>query len=145
MFKMLINVISGDYDGDIGLAIWQPEIVQPFQNADLIYSVEPPEVAACFSRNNEKVSDFLQRMESETPSSMNRALQQVLFERLRHMAITGMYSTFQDNAIYTLGYCHPESVRLGYMWVFLLGPAKLFEYLKGSLGFARSWMGPKLD
>lgn len=46
---------------------------------------------------------------------MRRALQEVLLEPLRNNTMAGMYSTFQDNAIYTLGYCHPEAVRLGYM------------------------------
>ncbi|KAF7355393.1 RNA-dependent RNA polymerase [Mycena sanguinolenta] len=35
---------GGDLDGDKGLLIWQPELVDPFVNADLKYSEEPPEL-----------------------------------------------------------------------------------------------------
>jgi hypothetical protein len=42
---------GGDYDGDKGLVIWQPELVDPFENAPLHFS----EVRLC-SKPNENLT-----------------------------------------------------------------------------------------
>jgi RNA-dependent RNA polymerase len=108
-------LFAGDYDGDTGLAIWQPEIVDSFIPADLKHSHEPAEVAECFSQENEKVMAFLERVALEPPMTKLRALQEVLLGDLRDSSIVGQYSGYHDNATYELGYAHPKTVRLAYM------------------------------
>lgn len=110
----LTNVSIGDYDGDTVVVIWLPEIVGLFQNADLKYSIEPSGLDQCFLSDNEKVDDFLCRMRLEPPAAMVRALQQFLLGALRDTSLVGKYSTWHDNAIYTLGYSHPRTIKLAY-------------------------------
>jgi RNA-dependent RNA polymerase len=106
---------TGDYDGDLGLALWQKEIVDSFVPADLKYAEEPREVAGGFSTVNETVPDFWKRVQSQPQEARIRALQQVLLSSIRDTSVVGKYSIFHENATYHLGYDHPETVRLAYM------------------------------
>ncbi|KAJ7047282.1 RNA dependent RNA polymerase-domain-containing protein [Mycena alexandri] len=115
---------GGDYDGDKGLVIWQPELVDPFRNAPLSFSEEPPEVAECFSPKNETVVDFLQRTGSMTDAEQLREMQSYLLSAIRDMAVVGKYSNWHMNAAYTLGYQHKETIRLAYMFCKTLDGAK---------------------
>ena len=107
----------GDYDGDKGLAIWQPEIVSCFQPPDLSYSVEPESVAKCFSAKNEKVDDFFDRVERLEFHQTIQELQWFLLGAIRENSVVGRYSEFHELATYKLGYTHPETIRLAYMLV----------------------------
>lgn len=52
----LTKVASGDYDGDQAWVCWDPDIVQPFRNADV---PPPPELGYYgIEKDNSKVADF---------------------------------------------------------------------------------------
>jgi len=106
---------SGDYDGDKGLVLYDPDIVRCFQNADEKYSYEPEGLVDNFSSNTEKVADVLERIQDESPIIQVRELQKFLLGAIRDTSIVGRYSSYHDHAIYTLGYSHPETIRLNYM------------------------------
>jgi hypothetical protein len=107
---------GGDYDGDKGLVIWEPQLVEPFVNAPLHFSEEPPELASYFEPKNETVGEFLERT-ADSPSQRLRGMQQYLLSDVRDVGIVGQYSNWQLNATYSLGYRHPETIRLDYMSV----------------------------
>ena len=113
----ILHYSLGDYDGDKGLLIWQPELVQPFNNAPLHFSEEPPDVINSFSRNNETVSDFQVRTASAPSAVRIHAVQQYLLGAIRDRTIVGRYSNFHVNAIYAFGYRDPQTIRLAYMLV----------------------------
>ncbi|KAJ6539428.1 RNA dependent RNA polymerase-domain-containing protein [Mycena capillaripes] len=115
---------GGDYDGDKGLVIWQPELVDPFNNAPLHFSEEPPEVASSFSPKNETVEEFFERTRSQTAAQQLREMQHYLLSAIRDLAVVGKYSNWHINATYTLGYTHPETIRLAYMFCKTLDGAK---------------------
>jgi len=50
---------GGDYDGDKGLVIFQPEVVETFKEAPLHYSEPPPDIKNYFQRENVEVVAFL--------------------------------------------------------------------------------------
>lgn len=108
---------AGDYDGDTAIVIWTPDIVKPFKNADVKYSIEPEGLDRCFSRENEKVDAFLERTASHSPEEKVSAMQQYLLGGLSDPSTKGTYSIMHDNAIYSLGYKHPRTIRLAYKWV----------------------------
>jgi hypothetical protein len=108
---------GGDYDGDKGLVIWQPDLVASFVNAPLHYSEEPSSVAAAFLPHNETVGDFLQRTASDSPGQQVRKMQHFLFSALRDLSVVGKYSKWHLNSIYAQGYTHPDTIRLAYMLV----------------------------
>lgn len=113
--KKFDHVLQGDYDGDKGLVIYDPDIVADFQNADDKYSYEPKDLADNFSQNTEKVSDVLERIEGYSSVAQVHEFQRFLLGAIRDTSIVGKYSGFHDYAIYTLGYSHPETIRLSYM------------------------------
>jgi RNA-dependent RNA polymerase len=106
---------AGDYDGDKGVVFYDPDIVKNFQNADEKYSYEPKGLAVNFSQNTDKVADVLERIRGESPISQLQELQKFLLGAIRDTSMVGKYSSYHDHAIYTLGYNHPETIRLNYM------------------------------
>ncbi|KAJ6515806.1 RNA dependent RNA polymerase-domain-containing protein [Mycena sanguinolenta] len=115
---------GGDLDGDKGLIVWQPELVDPFVNADLKYSEEPPKVVDSFSPKNETVAEFLGRTESLTDEQQLQEMQNYLLSAIRAQGVVGKYSNWHLNSVYTLGYAHPQTIRLAYMFCKTLDGAK---------------------
>lgn len=52
-----------------------------------------------------------------TTEAKTREAQRYLLGAIRDTSVVGKYSIFHDNAIYSLGYTHPETIRLAYMSV----------------------------
>ncbi|KAF8897616.1 RNA dependent RNA polymerase-domain-containing protein [Infundibulicybe gibba] len=115
---------GGDYDGDKGLLLYQPELVKHFKNAPLKYSHPPANIRANFSQHTEMVSDFLERVKDMSPESRRLATQRYLIGSDFDASLIGQYSKFHDIATYTLGYRHPETIRLAYMFCMTLDGSK---------------------
>jgi len=111
---------KGDYDGDMATVYWDLEMVRHFRNANNKFSVEPPGLAACFSSTdgNEKVQEFVERTAAWSPSERTLVMQTYLLGALRDTSVVGKYSSMHDNAIYSLGYSNPRTVKLAYKYVF---------------------------
>ncbi|KAJ6598976.1 RNA dependent RNA polymerase-domain-containing protein [Mycena vulgaris] len=114
---------GGDYDGDKAVVIWQPELVDPFVNAPLHFADEPADLAASFKPQNETVGEFLGRT-AESPSQQLREMKNYLLSAVRDRAVVGKYNNWHLNATHSLGYQHPETIRLGYMFGKTLDGAK---------------------
>ena len=96
-------------------------MVRHFRNANEKFSVEPPGLAACFSSTdgNEKVQEFVGRTAAWSPLERTLVMQTYLLGALRDTSVVGKYSSMHDNAIYSLGYSNPRTVKLAYKYVFL--------------------------
>lgn len=107
---------KGDYDGDRVVCIWEPSIVEHFQNADPKYAEPPENLSELFDVKNETVKEFLGRVPPTSSISYQvQELQQVFMAPLRDLFVVGTYSTMHDNAIYALGYTNPETTLLAWM------------------------------
>jgi RNA-dependent RNA polymerase len=106
----------GDYDGDKGLVIFQPEIVEPFKESPLHYSEAPPDIKKYFKRENVEVVTFLHKVTHLDDAAKIQELQGHLLGAIRDSSVVGRYSIFHDIATYTLGYAHHETIRLAYMY-----------------------------
>ncbi|CAK5275618.1 unnamed protein product [Mycena citricolor] len=115
---------GGDYDGDKGLLVWHPSFVDPFVPAPLHFSEEPVGVASAFSPNNELVAEFLERTRTMTPAQQLSEMQAYLLSAVLNISVVGKYSNWHLNALYTLGYRDPETIRLAYMFCKTLDGAK---------------------
>ena len=115
----------GDYDGDKGLVIFQPELVEAFKESPLHYSEEPADIKKNFKRENVEVVTFLQKVAHLDDAAKIYRLQEYLLGAVRDTSVVGKYSTFHDVATYTLGYTHHETIRLAYMY----GNCRLFSFL----------------
>jgi RNA-dependent RNA polymerase len=112
----LYNFSKGDYDGDMVICIWQPDIVEEFSNADPKFMDPPAHLNDYFNVENETVTEFLRRVPPSSPiDTQIRELQEVLMTPLSDVHSVGIYSTMHENAMYSLGYSHPTTVLLAWM------------------------------
>jgi RNA-dependent RNA polymerase len=97
---------------DHGIIIWEPSLVEPFQNAPL---VTPPEgfIEKNFKSNKELLKDFLERFE-DYPEIFSEELIVKLLGGIRERNV-GMYSKFHDLATWAHGYDSPEAERFAHM------------------------------
>ncbi|KAI5119272.1 hypothetical protein M0805_008053 [Coniferiporia weirii] len=124
--RSLASILGGgDYDGDKVIAIWQPELVNQFTNADPYYASQPPGLKNCFVQNTETVKDLLVRVPPSIDPDMHLyELQTFLLGSLKNQSIVGSYSVMHDNAVYEYGYFHQKTKRLAYMFCACLDGSK---------------------
>jgi RNA-dependent RNA polymerase len=108
--------LIGDYDGDKGLVIFQPEVVEAFKEPPLHYSEQPAYIDEYFKRDKNDVDKYLARVDPMDDAFKIYELQEYLLGAVRDTSVVGKYSNFHLNATYTLGYTHPETIRLAYMY-----------------------------
>ena len=111
-----LYIIKGDYDGDRVVCIWQPNIVEPFENAHAQYMEPPATLYNHFQIKNETVKDYLERVpQTSLISHQIQEMQTVLMAPLSDQHLVGTYSNMHDNAMYALGYSHPTTILLAWM------------------------------
>jgi RNA-dependent RNA polymerase len=106
---------GGDYDGDTAQIIWQPEIVEPFRNADPKYATAPKEIAADTKKEDLPLRSFTDRKLS--PEECVKELTPYLLAGLKDTSLVGVYSNWHIMATYRNGYTHEETIRLAWMCV----------------------------
>lgn len=116
-FSCLTQSIElGDYDGDKGIYIWQPELVEAFTNAPLHFSEPPADIKNYFARENEDVTAFQKKIAMISDENKIHQVQKWLLGAVRDTTVVGKYSTFHETATYLYGYDHPDTIRLAYMY-----------------------------
>jgi len=88
---------GGDYDGDKGLVIFQPEIVEAFKASPQHYSEEPPNIKEYFKRENVEVVTFLHKVANLDDAAKVYNLQEYLLGPIRDSSVVGKYSIFHEN------------------------------------------------
>ena len=91
-------------------------MVEAFKEPPLHYSKPPPDINENFKRDNEEVVNFRARVDPLDDAAKIYEFQEHLLTAVRDTSVVGKYSKFHDAAIYTLGYTHPETIRLAYMY-----------------------------
>lgn len=110
--------MAGDYDGDRITAIWQPEIVNAFTNADDSFADPPLGIADSFQQNTETIGELLSRHPPDkNPQGLLYELQSSLFNGMKNQSVVGLYSLMHDSAVYQYGFFSEEAKRLAYMYV----------------------------
>ncbi|KAJ3843405.1 RNA dependent RNA polymerase-domain-containing protein [Lentinula raphanica] len=118
---------GGDYDGDKALCIYQPEIVNSFENADPQYGDPREDIKTqCFSEHTETVAELLARTPdpSEVPMARLHALQEYLLGGIKVASLVGQASNMHDYLIYMHGLKHPETIRLAHIFCHTLDGLK---------------------
>jgi RNA-dependent RNA polymerase len=122
LFAQILTARAGDYDGDTAIAIWEPQLVEPFRNANDDISVEPDAVKpdtplSCFHSTKETVRDFVNNTGNMDPEERTMQLQTYLLRSVSVASLTGKYSVWYDNAVYKHGYGSPEAILLAFKYV----------------------------
>ncbi|TFK66180.1 hypothetical protein BDN72DRAFT_900047 [Pluteus cervinus] len=137
------NILSGgDYDGDEPFIIWEPSLVEQFDNKNLFR--EPDDLKGFFESQVEKVSQFRERVQCLPKKEAQEAFQEVLLLGLSDAKV-GMYSKFHQFATNKYGYAHPETILFAYLSTTLLDSSKSGLRLKEGVfeehnqRFSRDW------
>jgi hypothetical protein len=95
------------------VAIWQPEIVREFRNADLC--LPPARLEQQFEQVKETVAEFLKRAPPEDSRDHIHELQAYMQHSLMRLAQTGAYNTMHLNSAHMYGYGDSRTARMGHM------------------------------
>ncbi|KAJ3508329.1 hypothetical protein NMY22_g16648 [Coprinellus aureogranulatus] len=115
---------GGDYDGDKAVVIWQPELVDPFRNAPDFYADPPEDMSRYFEKDIEKASEVFDLIEGLTEADAISEIQNHLLAPLAKRTDVGVYSTWHERAVYQLGYRHPTTRRLAFMFCMVMDAPK---------------------
>ncbi|OCF57860.1 hypothetical protein L486_03881 [Kwoniella mangroviensis CBS 10435] len=116
---------GGDYDGDTVTLFWNQDLVQPFKNADDHFAETPENfVEENFDKSVTKGTEFLESIEGLSEDEKIARMQEWLIGGVTGDELTGIYSGLHENAVYTLGYSHPETIRLARMFCHVLDARK---------------------
>nr|XP_031858493.1 uncharacterized protein CI109_006138 [Kwoniella shandongensis]KAA5525565.1 hypothetical protein CI109_006138 [Kwoniella shandongensis] len=118
---------GGDYDGDTVQLFWGKELVEKFKNADDVYADVPADFEQeNFDKQVVKGTEFLGALVTDDVDEGGRIAreQEWLLAGIKGDALTGTYSDLHGNAVYKLGYDHPETIRLARMFCLVLDARK---------------------
>ena len=110
------DYIAGDYDGDKCQVIWDPKIVDYFSAdpAEAFHANIPTGLQHNFHVDQRNVSQFCYENTGATTERKIALLKPYMLGALRDASAVGLYSKLHDNAIYSHGYGHINTVRLAY-------------------------------
>ena len=91
-------------------------MVEAFKEPPQHYSERPSDIDDYLNHDKEDVSKFLARVAPKDDTMKIYELQAYLLGAVRDTSVVGKYSNFHGTATYTLGYTHPETIRLAYMY-----------------------------
>lgn len=99
---------------DTARITWTNEIVSAFRPPP---SSPPPDgfLKEYFERDVETVLEFSNQHIGKSEDQLAVEIRTILLSGLSNTRV-GIYSRFHDNAIYNLGYDHPTTIRLAYMY-----------------------------
>ncbi|EKM61658.1 uncharacterized protein PHACADRAFT_135496 [Phanerochaete carnosa HHB-10118-sp] len=118
---------GGDVDGDTAVCIWDPALVKPFTNAELVT------VPDGFKEENFEPEDEIVAVqtlwEDIDPARRSDAQERSVILQ-RHLVSgvsasrTGLYSKYHDLAMFMFGYAHEQTQRIALMFNFILDSRK---------------------
>jgi RNA-dependent RNA polymerase len=94
---------------------WAPSVVEKFKQPDVVDKPDGLEEKN-FEDHIELVSSFHTHHANSTPEKVQTSFLTALLRSLDNQYV-GKYSNFHSYALYKLGYSHPDTIRLAYMWV----------------------------
>ncbi|KAH8094650.1 RNA dependent RNA polymerase-domain-containing protein [Cristinia sonorae] len=120
---------GGDVDGDVAVCIYDQMLVQPFRTPPT--SKEPPNFLETYFKPVSSIQTVdnlwkeMQRVdEGLSPGERQRILQRVLLKSTTANYEIGKYSKCHENAAYSLGYDHQDTIRLAFMFTTVLDSRK---------------------
>jgi len=95
--------------------IWQPELVENFVNADPEYADPPADLDTYFETHNERVTEFLERVDHLSQQNQVCEMQKYLLGTMAGQGIVGLYSNFHEYSSCIGNYKDPMTKLLAYM------------------------------
>ncbi|KZT52834.1 hypothetical protein CALCODRAFT_486840 [Calocera cornea HHB12733] len=115
---------GGDYDGDLATVIWEPRLVEPFNNADPRFADQPAEFSKFLKYDDTTVAKLLEAIDGRTAREKRIEIQKYLLQDLHDDFQMQGYSTRHDVALYLLGGKHPKTIELAHKYAVSLDSSK---------------------
>ncbi|KAF7790007.1 hypothetical protein EIP86_000955 [Pleurotus ostreatoroseus] len=115
---------GGDVDGDTGVCVYDPSIVNAFHQPPL--TPEPPGFLDKYFQSSGtilRVTRIIADIASPSHGTASRTLQKHLLQGLCDSPV-GLYSMYHENCIYRLGYDHADTIRIAHMFNYILDSRK---------------------
>ncbi|KAG6856768.1 hypothetical protein H0H87_000946 [Tephrocybe sp. NHM501043] len=125
------DLAGGDYDGDVVFILCEKALVEPFRNS-LVKDIPANLMADNFKKYPEQVKAFSKRVSTMSPMEAQKCFADVLMMSLDDSK-KGLYSNFQEYAIFKYGYGAACSERLAYIFNALLDSSKTGDRLKDGI------------
>ncbi|KAG6878032.1 hypothetical protein C0993_000572 [Termitomyces sp. T159_Od127] len=127
--KSFASMLSGgDYDGDKVFILFSNSLLENFKNKP-VTPIPPNFMDDNFQKHPIRVKQFAERVSALAPREAQKAFADVLMFDIDDKKF-GLYSTWQDYAIYEYGYEDSRSERLAYIFNALLDSSKTGDRLK---------------
>ncbi|KAG6830093.1 hypothetical protein H0H92_002266 [Tricholoma furcatifolium] len=126
--KSFASKLSG---GDTLFILRERELVVPFVNKP-VKPVPSTVMSEAFEKQPERVSAFAKRVSVMDPRAAQAAFVDILMGSLDDTKM-GLYSSYQDYAIYEYGYEDPRAERLAYLFNAILDSSKTGDRLKKNI------------
>ena len=139
--RPLASLLSGgDYDGDLIRVFWEPELVKPFENAEVRYADCPFELSEVFDRSDETVADFVARHANKAKDERDRILVKELVAGAFQPAVRGLYGAMHLYAAWQFGTRSAEAIELAHKFCQCMDSQKTGLTLKEEVRIADSKM-----
>lgn len=125
--RPLADILAGgDYDGDDVILIWEPSIVENFQNADDRLSEKPESVARSFERDAVTAGAVYQDLcdLQDQPEEQLQMLSRHLLGSLKVPQYLGIYNGYFIRAVHCFGIASEEARILGHKFNTLIDASR---------------------
>lgn len=115
---------GGDFDGDIAMVLFCPDIVNAFKPPSPQDSAGP-NIGAYFTTDTLDTNSLLAELHIHNrkgEEEANNYLKRHLLESLRHTRYVGIYGRLHENAVYEKGFASDDAINLAHMLVNIIGP-----------------------
>ncbi|KZO90313.1 RdRP-domain-containing protein [Calocera viscosa TUFC12733] len=124
---------GGDYDGDRATVVWEPQLVEPFKNADPGFADQPKDFESFLDRDLTTVASLIDETRTWGAQAKRLQIQKYLLSDLNSDFQMQGYSTRHDVALYLLGASHPKAVEFAHKYMVSLDSSKTGVKVKASV------------
>ncbi|TKY85806.1 hypothetical protein EX895_005347 [Sporisorium graminicola] len=142
--RPLASLLSGgDYDGDLIRVFWEPELVRPFQNADVRYADCPFEIEDVFLRIQKTVGEFVAEHKDKHKDERDRELIKELVKGAFEPNVRGLYGAMHLFTAWQFGTWSAEAVELAHKFCQCMDSHKTGLTLKAQVRIqdSKSYLG----
>lgn len=140
----LASLLSGgDHDGDLIRVFWEPQLVEPFKNADVKFAECPFEISKVFDRSEETVAEFVAQHIDKNKEERDRELTESTVAAVFDPQVRGLYGVMHLYAAWQFGIESEQAVDLAHKFCQCMDGSKTGLAIKAEvrIGDSKKYFG----